>query len=140
MEITGYRNGLPEIRQKPGTLNALGKVKFIFPNSYNIYLHDTPSKSLFDEPIRAFSHGCIRVSEPFKLAQFLLRNQPDWNDSAIQASMNLGTEKYVSLAEKVSVFIVYFTSFVDSEGRINFRRDIYGRDNRLAELIMDYQD
>jgi murein L,D-transpeptidase YcbB/YkuD len=95
---------------------------------------------LFDEPIRAFSHGCIRVSEPFKLAQFLLRNQPDWNDSAIQASMNLGTEKYVSLAEKVSVFIVYFTSFVDPEGRINFRRDIYGRDNRLAELIMDYQD
>jgi murein L,D-transpeptidase YcbB/YkuD len=140
MEITGYRNGLPEIRQKPGTLNALGKVKFIFPNSYNIYLHDTPSKSLFDEPIRAFSHGCIRVSEPFKLAQFLLRNQPDWNDSAIQASMNLGTEKYVSLAEKVSVFIVYFTSFVDPEGRINFRKDIYGRDNRLAELIMDFQD
>lgn len=138
MEITGYRNGLPEIRQRPGTLNALGKVKFIFPNSYNIYLHDTPSKSLFDEPVRAFSHGCIRISEPFKLAQFLLRNEPNWNDAAIQASMDLGTEKYVSLTEKVSVFIVYFTSFVDPEGRINFRKDIYGRDNRLAELIMDF--
>lgn len=140
MEITGYRNGLPEIRQKPGTLNALGKVKFIFPNSHNIYLHDTPSKSLFNEPIRAFSHGCIRVSEPFKLAQFLLRNQPSWNDSAIQAAMNLGTERQVNLSDKVSVFIVYFTSFVDSEGRINFRKDIYGRDKRLADMIMDFQD
>ena len=140
MEITGYRNGLPEIRQKPGTLNALGKVKFIFPNSYNIYLHDTPSKSLFNEPIRAFSHGCIRVSEPFKLAQFLLRNQPEWDDTTIHAAMDLGKEKYVSLPDKVSVSIVYFTSFVDSEGRINFRKDIYGRDKRLADMIMDFQD
>jgi len=138
MEITAYRNGLPEIRQKPGPLNALGKVKFIFPNSYNIFLHDTPSKSLFNEPIRAFSHGCIRVSEPFKLAQFLLRNQPEWDDAAILAAMDLGKEKHVSLTDKVSVFIVYFTSFVDSEGKINFRKDIYGRDERMAEMIIDF--
>jgi murein L,D-transpeptidase YcbB/YkuD len=138
MEITAYRNGLPEIRQRPGPLNALGKVKFLFPNSYNIYLHDTPSKSLFNEPIRAFSHGCIRVSEPFKLAQFLLRNQANWDDAAIQLAMDSGKEKYVSLTDKVSVFIVYFTSFVDAEGKINFRKDIYGRDERLAEMIMDF--
>lgn len=138
MEITAYRNGLPEIRQRPGPLNALGKVKFLFPNSYNIYLHDTPSKSLFNEPIRAFSHGCIRVSEPFKLAQFLLRNQTNWDDAAIQLAMDSGKEKYVSLTNKVSVFIVYFTSFVDAEGKINFRKDIYGRDERLAEMIMDF--
>lgn len=137
MEITGYRDGLPEIRQKPGPTNALGKVKFLFPNSYNIYLHDTPSKSLFDQPVRAFSHGCIRVSEPFKLAQFLLRNQPEWNDSAIESAMDAGKEKYVNLTDKVSVFIVYFTTFVDSEGKINFRKDIYGRDERLAEMILD---
>lgn len=138
MEITSYRNGLPEIRQKPGSLNALGKVKFLFPNSYNIYLHDTPTKSLFNEPIRAFSHGCIRISEPFKLAQFLLRNQSNWDDAAIQEAMDSGKEKYVSLKDKVSVFIVYFTSFVDSEGRINFRKDIYGRDKRLADMIIDF--
>jgi L,D-transpeptidase YcbB len=138
MEITAYRNGLPEIRQRPGPLNALGKVKFLFPNSYNIYLHDTPSKSLFNEPIRAFSHGCIRVSEPFKLAQFLLRNQANWDDAAIVSAMDSGKEKYVSLTDKVSVFIVYFTSFVDADGKINFRKDIYGRDERLAEMIMDF--
>lgn len=137
MEITSYRNGLPEIRQKPGPLNALGKVKFLFPNSYNIYLHDTPSKSLFDEPVRAFSHGCIRVSEPFKLAQFLLRNQANWDDKSIQEAMDSGKERYVNLNDKVSVFIVYFTSFVDSEGKINFRKDIYGRDERLLDMIMD---
>ena len=137
MEITGYRNGLPEIRQRPGPSNALGLVKFLFPNSYSIYLHDTPSKSLFNEPSRAFSHGCIRISEPFKLAQFLLRNDPAWNDDRITAAMNSGTEKYISLSEKVSVFIVYFTSFVDNQGRINFRKDIYERDERLADMIMD---
>lgn len=137
MEITAYREGLPEIRQKPGPLNALGKVKFLFPNSYNIYLHDTPSKSLFNEPVRAFSHGCIRVSEPFKLAQFLLRNDAEWDDTAIQTAMEAGNEKYVNLTDKVSVFIVYFTTFVDSEGRINFRKDIYARDQRLAEMIIN---
>lgn len=93
---------------------------------------------MFNEPIRAFSHGCIRVSEPFKLAQFLLRNQANWDDAAIQLAMDSGKEKYVSLTDKVSVFIVYFTSFVDAEGKINFRKDIYGRDERLAEMIMDF--
>jgi murein L,D-transpeptidase YcbB/YkuD len=139
MEITGYRNGLPEIRQRPGLSNALGLVKFVFPNIYSIYLHDTPSKSLFNEHSRAFSHGCIRVSEPFKLAQFLLRNDPEWNDEKIDAAMNSGIEKYISLKDKVPVFIVYFTAFVDSEGIINFRKDIYGRDKRFSDMIIDFQ-
>lgn len=136
MEITGYREGLPEIRQKPGDSNSLGLVKFLFPNSYNIYLHDTPAKSLFNESDRAFSHGCIRVSEPFKLAQFLLRNNPVWDNEKIEAAMNTGGEKAITLSDKASVFIVYFTSFVDREGKINFRKDIYGRDGRLAEMMM----
>jgi murein L,D-transpeptidase YcbB/YkuD len=137
MEITGYRDGLPEIRQKPGPLNSLGLVKFLFPNSYNIYLHDTPSKSLFNESERAFSHGCIRVSEPFKLAQFLLRNDPSWDDKTITSAMHAGAERIISLKEKTPVFIVYFTAFVDNKGRINFRKDIYERDERLADIIMD---
>lgn len=136
MEITGYRDGLPEIRQKPGPSNSLGLVKFLFPNSYNIYLHDTPAKSLFKESSRAFSHGCIRISEPFKLAQFLLRNDPAWDDEKITAAMNAGKERFVSLSDKVPVFIAYLTAFVDRDGRINFRKDIYERDERLADIIL----
>jgi murein L,D-transpeptidase YcbB/YkuD len=136
MEITGYRDGIPEIRQKPGPLNSLGQVKFLFPNNYNMYLHDTPAKSLFNEPIRAFSHGCMRVQEPFQLAQFLLRNDSYWDDEKIKLAMNTGKERTVTLSQKVPVFIVYFTAFVDRDGKINFRNDIYERDDRLAEMIM----
>jgi murein L,D-transpeptidase YcbB/YkuD len=136
MEITGYRDGIPEIRQKPGPLNSLGQVKFLFPNNYNMYLHDTPAKSLFNEPIRAFSHGCMRVQEPFKLTQFLLRNDSSWDDEKIKLAMNTGKERTVTLSQKVPVFIVYFTAFVDRDGKINFRNDIYERDDRLAEMIM----
>jgi L,D-transpeptidase YcbB len=136
MEITGYRDGIPEIRQKPGPSNSLGQVKFLFPNNYNMYLHDTPAKSLFNEPNRAFSHGCMRVQEPFKLAQFLLRNDSSWDDEKINVAMNAGKERTVTLSQKVPVFIVYFTAFVDRDGKINFRNDIYERDNRLAEMIV----
>jgi len=136
MEITGYRDGLPEIRQRPGPSNSLGLVKFLFPNRYNIYLHDTPAKSLFNESSRAFSHGCIRISEPFKLAQFLLRNDPAWDDEKIYAAMNAGVQRFIPLTDKVPVFIGYLTAFVDREGRINFRKDIYSRDDRLADIMM----
>ncbi|MFZ4100888.1 MAG: L,D-transpeptidase family protein, partial [Sphingobacterium thalpophilum] len=119
-----------------GASNSLGQVKFLFPNNYNMYLHDTPSKSLFNEPSRAFSHGCMRVQEPFKLAQFLLRNDSSWDDEKINEAMNAGKERTVTLSQKVPVFIVYFTAFVDRDGKINFRNDIYERDNRLAEMIM----
>jgi len=136
MEITGYRDGIPEIRQRPGPNNSLGLVKFLFPNSYNMYLHDTPAKSLFNEPSRAFSHGCMRIQEPFKLAKFLLRNDPIWTDEKIILAMNAGKEQTVTLNERVPVFIVYFTAFVDRDGKINFRKDIYERDDRLAEMMM----
>jgi murein L,D-transpeptidase YcbB/YkuD len=136
MEVTGYRDGIPEIRQKPGPDNSLGLVKFLFPNSYNMYLHDTPAKSLFNESSRAFSHGCMRIQEPFKLAQFLLKNDPAWDDDKINAAMNAGEERTVTLSQRVPVFIVYFTAFVDRDGKINFRKDIYERDDRLAEMMM----
>ncbi len=135
MEQTGYSNGLPVIRQKPGGANALGEVKFIFPNSYNIYFHDTPSKSLFNRQKRAFSHGCIRLAEPKKLAEYLLRNQPEWTSDKISEAMNASPEKWVTLKDPVPVFISYFTAWVDSEGLLNFRDDIYGHDKKMKELL-----
>jgi murein L,D-transpeptidase YcbB/YkuD len=96
------------VRQKPGPWNSLGKVKFLFPNSYNIYLHDTPSKSLFAEEKRSFSHGCIRVSQPQKLAEWILRNDKAWNSEKITAAMNASKEKYVTVKEQVPVFYRLF--------------------------------
>jgi len=124
------------VRQKPGPKNSLGLVKFLFPNSYDIYLHDTPSKSLFGENNRAFSHGCIRLAEPQKFAEYLLRNDPSWNKQKIVAAMNSGKEQYVTLKETVPVFIAYFTAWVDKDGKINFRDDVYGRDQRLADMML----
>ncbi|WP_240315413.1 L,D-transpeptidase family protein [Mucilaginibacter pineti] len=136
MEITGYLDGLPVVRQKPGPMNSLGLVKFMFPNSYNIYLHDTPSKSLFGETSRAFSHGCIRIAEPVRLANFLLKEDKEWNPEKIAAAMHAGKERYATLAQKVPVFIAYFTAFTDRDNRLNFRKDIYNLDGELAALIL----
>jgi murein L,D-transpeptidase YcbB/YkuD len=136
MEITGYRDGLPVIRQLPGPENSLGLVKFLFPNSYNIYLHDTPAKSLFDETSRAFSHGCIRIVEPLKLANFLLKNRKEWDAAKINEAMHSGKEQFVTLDEKVPVFIAYFTAFTDRNNRLNFRKDIYDLDGRLEAMLL----
>ena len=135
MEQTGFSGGLPVIRQKPGGANALGRVKFIFPNNYNIYFHDTPAQALFDHPRRAFSHGCIRLEQPEKLAAYLLQGTGKWTDEAINTAMYAGTEKWVSLENPVSVLITYFTAWVDEEGILNFREDIYGHDKALADRL-----
>jgi murein L,D-transpeptidase YcbB/YkuD len=124
------------VRQKPGPSNSLGLVKFLFPNSNNIYLHDSPAKSLFGEDQRAFSHGCIRVSKPKELAMRLLRKDSSWNEAKITAAMNAGKEKYVTLKEKIPVYIGYFTAFVDRNGLLNFRRDVYKRDASLYEMLV----
>lgn len=137
LEITGEKDGIPVIRQKPGKENSLGLVKFMFPNTHNIYLHDSPAKELFNRNERAFSHGCVRVSEPVKLAAFLLRDQPEWTDQRIDEAMNSGEEKWVKLKTKVPVVIAYFTSWVDSAGKLNFRKDIYDNDQRLARMILE---
>jgi murein L,D-transpeptidase YcbB/YkuD len=135
MEVTGENDGLPEIRQKPGGDNALGQVKFLFPNSFNIYFHDTPSKSLFARDKRAFSHGCIRLSDPARMATYLLRNQPEWTATKINEAMNSGEEKFVKLKESVPVLIAYYTAWVDEEGQLNFREDIYGHDAHLTQKM-----
>lgn len=135
MEITGEEDGLPVVRQLPGGQNALGKVKFLFPNSFNIYFHDTPSKSLFASDKRAFSHGCIRLSDPKKMAEYLLRNDPQWPPSKIEAAMNSGEEKFVKLKKPVPVIIAYYTAWVDENGLLNFREDIYGHDASLYQKM-----
>jgi murein L,D-transpeptidase YcbB/YkuD len=135
MEIVNSNGELPTIRQKPGTGNALGKVKFLFPNSFNIYFHDTPSKSLFDRDKRAFSHGCIRLQDPFRMAQYLLKDNPEWSAEKINVAMNEGSEKYVKLKDPVPVFITYYTSWVDDNGLLNFRDDIYKHDEKLSKKM-----
>jgi murein L,D-transpeptidase YcbB/YkuD len=117
-------------RQRPGARNALGHVKFLFPNPYNVYLHDTPADNLFARRGRAFSHGCIRVEEPAALAKYVLRDQPEWTEPRILAAMASGTEKGVKLKEPIPVHIVYFTVWVDEAGGIHFQPDVYGYDQR----------
>ena len=134
MEITGEENGLPVVRQLPGPKNSLGKVKFLFPNSFNIYFHDTPAKSLFNEDVRAFSHGCIRLSDPAKMAEYLLKDTK-WTQDKILQAMNSGEEKYVKLEEPVPVFITYYTAWVDENGVLNFRDDIYGHDAQVVKKM-----
>ena len=135
MEITGNVNGLPEIRQLPGAKNSLGKVKFLFPNSFNIYFHDTPAKSLFEKDKRAYSHGCIRLAEPFKMATYLLKDQREWTEERIQSAMDAGKERYVKLKNPVPVFISYYTAWVDNSGALHFADDIYGHDAHMARKM-----
>ncbi|RVT79609.1 L,D-transpeptidase [Flavobacterium sufflavum] len=124
-----------KLRQKPGPKNSLGLIKFLFPNSNNIYLHDTPSKSLFDRETRAFSHGCIRVAKPKELAAEILKDDPDWTPEKIDSAMNSGKENWYTLKSKIPVYIGYFTAWVDNDGTIHFYNDIYKRDDLLASML-----
>lgn len=126
-----------QVRQKPGKKNSLGLVKFIFPNTNNIYLHDTPSKSLFAKEKRAFSHGCIRVAKPRELAIKILENNPDWTPEKIDAAMKSGTEKWVSVKPNIPVYIGYFTAWVGETGEINFFNDVYNLDDRLYDILVE---
>lgn len=130
-----WNNG--NIRQKPGIKNSLGLVKFLFPNTNSIYLHDTPSKSLFNEEKRAFSHGCIRVAKPKELANLILEDDPNWSPEKINEAMNGGKEKWCTLKQKIPVYIGYFSAWVDDDGTINFYKDVYERDNRLAAVLVE---
>jgi murein L,D-transpeptidase YcbB/YkuD len=119
------------LKQPPSNGNALGQVKFMFPNPYNIYLHDTPSKSLFARDQRAFSHGCVRVADPFDFAHALLARQTKDPEGLFRSRLNGGSESRLNLEEPVPVHLQYRTAFVSPKGRINYRPDIYGRDARI---------
>jgi murein L,D-transpeptidase YcbB/YkuD len=137
MEIVSNNGDVPEIRQLPGGDNALGKVKFLFPNSFNIYFHDTPSKSLFEKDKRAFSHGCIRLKEPEKMANYVLRKQPEWTPEKISEAMNAGVEKFVKVKDPIPVIVTYYTAWAGENGKLNFREDIYDHDRKLARKMFN---
>jgi len=131
-----YEKNIPfEIRQKPGLDNALGKMKFLFPNNFNIYLHDTPSKSLFNESKRDFSHGCIRVEKPKKLVLYFLRKDTNWNQKKVDSILKTDEKFDIQVKPPVPVYIVYFTSWVDNSGQLNFRNDVYNLDDQLEKEI-----
>lgn len=131
-------NNFPyKIRQRPGPFNSLGKIKFLFPNPFDIYLHDTPAKSLFGENERGFSHGCIRVEEPLRLAEYLLRNDSNYSKESIKKIIDSGKQKYVSLKTPIPIFIAYFTAWVDRDGHLNFRDDIYHHDEKMTKFLFN---
>jgi murein L,D-transpeptidase YcbB/YkuD len=118
-------------RQDPGNNNALGLIKFEFNNANDIYLHDTPARNLFNQTHRAFSSGCIRLEKPYDLAYYLMRNDPNWNEEKLESYLGAGTTKYVKVSNPTRVIITYLTSWVDDNGNVQFRDDVYGWDNNV---------
>jgi murein L,D-transpeptidase YcbB/YkuD len=125
------------LRQAPGPGNSLGLVKFMFPNAYAVYLHDTPSKSLFEKRERAFSSGCIRVENPLELAALLLEGQGSWDRAAIDAALETGKTRTLTLAKPIPVLLAYWTAWVDRDGVLQLRRDVYGRDAALEQALSE---
>ncbi|MEO0829265.1 MAG: L,D-transpeptidase family protein, partial [Pseudomonadota bacterium] len=124
------------IKQPPSRRNALGLVKFMFPNKYNIYLHDTPAKNLFSHETRAYSHGCVRLNDPFDFAYTLLAKQTNDPVGLFQARLKTGVESVVPLEKQVPVHLIYRTAFTQPKGRVNFRRDVYGRDAKIFNALV----
>ncbi|RCX11856.1 murein L,D-transpeptidase YcbB/YkuD [Extensimonas vulgaris] len=128
--------GQMRIRQRPGPRNALGDIKFIFPNNSNIYLHHTPATQLFARPRRDFSHGCIRVEDPVALARFVLQNDPAWPEERIREAMAAGKSSTIRLAEPIPVVIAYITTVI-KQGKVHFFADLYGHDRLLAQALRE---
>ncbi len=127
--------GRARIRQRPGPRNALGDIKFVFPNNEHIYLHHTPAVSLFARERRDFSHGCIRVEDPVALASFVLQDRPGWTEDRIRQAMTEDEPATIRLSDPIPVLIAYATAIVEGDGRIHFYDDIYGHDRRLAAAL-----
>jgi murein L,D-transpeptidase YcbB/YkuD len=134
--ISKSRMAAFKLRQDPGPNNFLGRVKFMFPNRFAVYLHDTPAQELFQRTIRTFSSGCIRLSKPLELAALLL--EPDnngWNPDKIRRTVDGGIRTVVKLKSPLPIHIVYLTAYTDSEGCVCFKKDIYGRDELLVKAL-----
>ena len=126
------------LRQRPGPLNALGQVKFMFPNRHSVYLHDTPTRGLFARAERSFSSGCVRVEKPIELAEYLLANQTQWAADRIQTALNTSAaERSVFLPEPVPVHLQYWTAWADADGTVHFRADVYQRDDAVYRALSD---
>ncbi|MEW6109053.1 MAG: L,D-transpeptidase family protein [Nitrospirota bacterium] len=122
-------------RQEPGPQNPLGRIKFMFPNRFNVYLHDTPYKALYEKKVRTFSHGCIRIEKPIELAEYLLKGDPNWSREKILAAIDEKTTRNIPIPEPIKVYILYLTAWVDEYGVLQFRDDIYGRDRVLYKAL-----
>ena len=128
-----YRNGRAIVQQPPGEKNALGRVKFVFPNDLLVYMHDTPQKKLFAQAKRAFSHGCVRVQDPFKLAEQVV-GSPDYDEKRLRALIGK-KEHRINLAKQIPVYIQYFTAVVDDDGALKLYDDLYGYSAKVREAI-----
>ena len=140
LESVDWSQVMPErfpfkLQQDPGPSNPLGRIKFMFPNKFDIYLHDTPARGLFNHATRSFSSGCIRIEKPIDLAAYLLRGQPEWTREKIVAAINSNKTQIVWIPEPIAVHILYWTAWVDQDGLIHLRDDIYGRDTPLDEAL-----
>jgi murein L,D-transpeptidase YcbB/YkuD len=122
-------------RQEAGPMNALGRIKFMFPNKFNVYLHDTPHKELLQRPVRQFSHGCIRVEKPLELAEYLLRGDPRWTQENLLRALDGSLDRAVKLPQPIEVHVLYWTAWVDEDGTLQFRNDVYGRDKLVARAL-----
>lgn len=132
--VAGLESGALRLRQKPGPTNALGNAKFLFPNQYNVYLHDTPSQGAFAQSRRAASHGCVRVVDPPALARHVLRNNPEWTDEKIAAAMNADVGTRITLKQPIRVFLIYATALALEDGRVLFFEDLYRHDEKLQKV------
>ena len=123
------------LRQDSGPANALGRVKLMFPNPYLVYLHDTPSQALFEPAERAFSSGCVRVERALELTELVLDDADQWNAGSLARAVEHGELRNVALKKNIPVLLTYWTAWVDPQGRMNFRRDIYGQDAKWAQAL-----
>jgi len=123
------------LRQQPGEENSLGRIKFMFPNEFSVYLHDTPAQALFNKRRRDFSHGCVRVSKPFELADWVLQDKPEWTPETIQEAALTDEERSIKLSKPLPVYILYWTSWVEDDGKVSFREDVYDQDRKLLSIV-----
>jgi murein L,D-transpeptidase YcbB/YkuD len=137
VNLEAVRKGKTMLVQSPGRTNPLGRLKFVLPNPYSIYLHDTPVGGLFDRRSRDFSHGCIRLERSIDLATYLLGNHGDWPRAEIERALDSGENVQIYLSDSVPVFLLYWTAWVDDEGRAQFRQDIYQSDTELNRALLD---
>jgi murein L,D-transpeptidase YcbB/YkuD len=130
------RNNFPfKLRQEPGSSNALGRIKFVFPNNFSVFLHDTPARALFNKTKRSSSSGCIRVENPIELAEYLLKGKPSWDRDKILTAINQGKRKILAIPDSINVHVLYLTAWAEKDGTLNFRDDIYGQDVPLKKAL-----
>jgi murein L,D-transpeptidase YcbB/YkuD len=135
-ELYGKHHFPLRLRQEPGKKNALGQIKFMFPNKFAVYLHDTPQKSLFTKVQRDFSSGCIRVEDARTLANYLLSDSPEWTEQTLTANIEAGRRQVVRIPEPITIHLLYMTAWIDGNGLLQFRSDIYQRDAMLDKALV----